>query len=165
MRRLLAATISVAAVLAVTALPAPAARPVKGGLYLGAQGGFDSEDSFPRSEGAAVSFFVSRDGRWLREVFVGVASRCSNGRVHVAMVDRRRVAVRSGGRFSFIASSLEVDPFARTSGVRVEGRFRRSRVARISVHARAEGGDGTTCESRQRLTAPQFRFEGIRFTG
>ena len=165
MGRLLAATISLAAVLAVTALPAPAARPVKGGLYVGVRGGFASEDSFPRSEGAEVSFFVSRDGSWLREVSVGVASRCSNGRFHVAMVDRGRVPVRSGGRFSFTASSLDVDPFARTSGVRVEGRFRRPGQARISLHARAEGGDGTTCESRQRLTAPQFRFEGIRFTG
>lgn len=148
MARILIAALAAAALLLSSAHAAPAAPPIRGALYTGVEGQLvDVEDEFAFAEGTVVEFRVSRDGRSIRELAVFSITRCPNGRFNLAVFTRRRLPIRRGGTFSATLSDLRTQPFARSNDLSLEGSFRRAgRAARLSVHQRTVGNDGTTCD-------------------
>jgi hypothetical protein len=146
-RRAVCIAVAAAAILSAGASSATAAHPTKGAEYA------------HQSERTEVIFRVSRNGKRLKEIFLALTMRCSNGREGVALFlgieqdPLPKVRIARDGSFAgmFTVDEDWLDPFAVSDEYWLSGRFiRRGKAARLVVRSRQVGEGGTVCDTGDR---------------
>jgi hypothetical protein len=150
-RRVVYVAVAAVAIPIAGAVPASAARPVKGATYEYGPTEIISADT------TSVSFRVSRRGRTLMDIFVNVPLPCSNGRKRLGLFfgqgQPAKLSVTRDGSFSgtFALGPKWLDAFAVSDEYWFSGTFtRRGKAAGLVIRGREVGEGGTVCDSGDR---------------